>query len=425
MELGGERARPAAVAPRMDLHPDTPAALAQLQSPGPAGDAEVPVAPAFAASQVTLAPDHEPAPFALQEDLLGAEVDRQLQHGTTLPRGGYSDGKDSYRSEQPRWHHRAGRSSSSGSDEMNAAAKRQTPGLRNPREIPVYVVCAIVNVLIAVALVGGAIVELAPTPLHALVIASTPLRIAVASILLAAFVVGLLLVLVRQLTCAASRGGSVLATPGQFPEIDAMKQQAAARLGFRRQREPEIYVTAGNGVLNAFAASSFGHDFVVVHSDLFANTLEQNRRALRFIVGHELGHIRLGHTGLWYQLSIAFSGLVPLLGPYLSRLRELSCDRHGAWFEPEGADGLVLLTAGRYVYRQVRLPDLLDQARRNVGFWDTVAQLQLSHPFSVRRIAELNRLGLIRGSSPRRVLAASRSDPPTPALPLEGGGSSF
>jgi len=282
---------------------------------------------------------------------------------------------------------------------MSAAARHGPPSLRNPLEIPVYVFCVVLNVLIVVALVGGAIIELAPTPLHGLVIASAPLRVAVASILLAAFVLGLLFVLARQLTRAASRGSSVLATASQFPEIAAMKRDAADRLGFPRRREPEIYVTAGNGVLNAFAASAFGHDFVVVHSDLFSNTLEQNRRALRFIVGHELGHIRLGHTRLRYQLSIAFSGLIPLLGPYLSRLRELSCDRHGAWIEPEGGDGLVLLTAGRYVYRQVRLPDLLDQARRNVGFWNAVAQLQLSHPFTVRRVAELTRLGLIRAPS--------------------------
>lgn len=281
---------------------------------------------------------------------------------------------------------------------MSAAVTQDPPALRNPAEIPVYVVCVMLNVLIAVVLVGGAIVELAPTPLHALVIASTPLRFAVAAVLLAAFVLGPLFVLGRQLTRASSRGSSVLATARQFPEIEAMKHDAALRLGFARRREPEIYVTAGNGVLNAFAASAFGHDFVVVHSDLFANTLEQNRRALRFIVGHELGHIRLGHTRLWYQLSVAFSGVIPLLGPYLSRLRELSCDRHGAWFEPEGGDGLVLLTAGRYIYQQVRLPDLLDQARQNVGFWNTVAQLQLSHPFTVRRIAVLSRLGLIRRS---------------------------
>jgi Zn-dependent protease with chaperone function len=265
-------------------------------------------------------------------------------------------------------------------------------------EIPVYVVCVVLNVLIVLVLIGGAIVELAPTPLHALVIASMPLRLAVAATLLAALVLGLLFVLVRQLTRASTRGSSVLATARQFPEIDAIKREAASRLALSPKRGAEIYVTAGNGVLNAFAASTFGHDYVVVHSDLFANTLELNQRALRFIVGHELGHIRFGHTRLWYQLSTAFSGYIPLLGPYLSRLRELSCDRQGAWFEPDGADGLALLTAGRYVYRQVRILDLLDQARRNAGFWNAVAQLPLSHPFTVRRVAELARLGLIHGS---------------------------
>jgi Zn-dependent protease with chaperone function len=283
----------------------------------------------------------------------------------------------------------------------------KVPPLRNPREIPFYIFMVILNLVIALLLVGAALDEILGQPIHAVVIASVPLRYTVAALLLALFLVGPVFVLIRQLTRASTRGTSVLASQHQFPEIYAMKLEGAARLGFGASRTPEIYVAAGNGLLNAFAASAFGHDFVCVYSDLFANTLDQNRRALRFIVGHELGHIRLGHTRLWYMLSVAFSGVIPLLGPYLSRLRELSCDRHGAYFEPEGCDGLVLLTAGRYIYHQVRLPDLLDQAQRNRGFWDTVAQLQLSHPYSVRRVAELERLGLIR-------------DAPSPAT---GGGA--
>jgi Zn-dependent protease with chaperone function len=280
---------------------------------------------------------------------------------------------------------------------MSDSAAAPRPHLRNPFEIPIYVICVILNLAIAVLLLGPVVLLLAPTPVHALAIASAPLRLAVAAILLALFLVGVLLVIGRQLTRASARGTSVQATAEEFPEIEAIKKEAAAALGFRPSREPEIYVTNGNGVLNAFAASAFGHDFVVVNSGLFANTLEQNQTAVRFIIGHELGHIRLGHTRLWYQLSIAFSSLIPLLGAYLSRLRELSCDRHGAWFEPDGADGLVLLTAGRYIYHQVQLPGLLDQARRNRGFWNTVVQLPLSHPLTLRRIRELSRLGLIRG----------------------------
>src|SRR5215469_7248667 len=85
MELGGERPRPAAVARRMDFHRDPPAALVQLQSAGPAGDSKVPVAASLTAPEATLASDHEAAPFALLENLLGAEVNGQLQHRPTVP----------------------------------------------------------------------------------------------------------------------------------------------------------------------------------------------------------------------------------------------------------------------------------------------------------------------------------------------------
>jgi Zn-dependent protease with chaperone function len=284
-------------------------------------------------------------------------------------------------------------------DLMSSAPQRR-PRLRHPIEIPMYILLVILNIAIVVVLFGALLIQLQPSLLHAVYITSNPQRLAVIAILVGLLLAGLVLILVRQLNRASVRGGSVLASDHQFPEINAIKREAVARLGFRSKREPEIYVAAGNGVLNAFAASAFGHDFVVVNSDLFANTFEQNQRAIRFIVGHELGHIKLGHTRLWYQLSLAYSGWIPLLAPYLSRLRELSSDRHGAWFESEGEDGLILLAAGRYIYHQVQLPGVLEQAKRNIGFWNTVVQLPLSHPLTIRRIRELNRLGMIHASPP-------------------------
>jgi len=86
--------------------------------------------------------------------------------------------------------------------------------------------------------------------------------------------------------------------------------------------------------LNAFAASTFGYDFAVIHSELFSNTYDKNKDALAFIIGHELGHLRLGHTRLWHQLSTAYVDRVPLLGGFVSRAREFSCDRHGAYLAP-------------------------------------------------------------------------------------------
>jgi Zn-dependent protease with chaperone function len=199
------------------------------------------------------------------------------------------------------------------------------------------------------------------------------------------------LVVYRQLTRAGTRGSAVKLSPRQFPDIYAVKDEFARRLNLRR--DPEIYLMSGNGTLNAFAASTVGYDFVVIHSELFSNTYEKNKDALAFIIGHELEHLRLGHTRLWYQLSTAYADRVPLLKGFLSRAREFSCDRHGEYLAPRGEEGLVLLAAGRYVYKQVDVEQLLEQAQRFRGFWATVAQLPQSHPFTVRRIRVLHDAG--------------------------------
>jgi Zn-dependent protease with chaperone function len=84
----------------------------------------------------------------------------------------------------------------------------------------------------------------------------------------------------------------------------------------------------GNGTLNAFAAQSgWTNNYVVLSNELFANLRNDNREGTRFILGHELGHIRLHHVVLWYSLVLCYSQLIPILGPTLSRLREYSCDR--------------------------------------------------------------------------------------------------
>src|SRR5215213_3134877 len=260
------------------------------------------------------------------------------------------------------------------------------PRLRDPHEVVLYLFGVLINLLIvalilAVALLLGFLNALAGEPLSGPVVEA--IRVAFVALLL--LVPGM--VVYRQLTRAGTRGSAVRLSQRQFPDIHAVKEDFARRLDLRR--DPEIYLISGNGTLNAFAASTFGYDFVVIHSELFSNTYEKNKEALVFIVGHELGHLRLGHTRLWYQLSTAYVDRVPLLGAFLSRAREFSCDRHGAYLAPRGQEGLVLLAAGRYVYKEVDVDELLEQARGFRGFWPAVAQLPQSHPFTVRRLRAL------------------------------------
>ena len=258
--------------------------------------------------------------------------------------------------------------------------------LRDPYETPLYIFSVLVNLLIIALILIGALLlgylnALAGEPLSGPVVDA--IRVAFFALLL--LVPGL--VFYRQLTRAGIRGSAVRLFSQQFPDIYAVKEDFARRLDLRR--DPEIYLMSGNGTLNAFAASTFGYDFVVIHSELFSNTYEKNKEALAFIVGHELGHLRLGHTRLWYQLSTAYVDRIPLLGGFLSRAREFSCDRHGAYLAPRGQEGLLLLAAGRYVYKEVDVEELLEQAQRFRGFWPVVAQLPQSHPFTVRRLKVL------------------------------------
>jgi Zn-dependent protease with chaperone function len=57
-----------------------------------------------------------------------------------------------------------------------------------------------------------------------------------------------------------------------------------------------VYLSNGNGTLNAFAAQSgWTNNYVVLSNELFANLRNDNREETRFILGHEIGHIRLHH----------------------------------------------------------------------------------------------------------------------------------
>jgi Zn-dependent protease with chaperone function len=167
--------------------------------------------------------------------------------------------------------------------------------LRDPHEVPLYVFSVLVNLLIiALILVGALLLGF----LNAL--AGDPLSGPAVEVIRVAFVALLLLVpglvFYRQLTRAGTRGSAVRLSRRQFPDIYSLKEDFARRLEL--SRDPEIYLMSGNGTLNAFAASTFGYDFVVIHSELFSNTYEKNKEALAFIIGHELGHLRLGHTRL-------------------------------------------------------------------------------------------------------------------------------
>jgi Zn-dependent protease with chaperone function len=282
--------------------------------------------------------------------------------------------------------------------------------LRHPAELPFFAFMVVLNAVIVLAILRAAIV----VPFLPEQLQQSGLAQAVRGALVALLLLVPGLVVVRETQRASVRGTAVQLSEQQFPELYGTAAAFAAELGLRRR--PDLYLTNGNGSLNAFAAQATGHDYVVLSNELFAHLHRDNREGLRFILGHEMGHIRLHHVALWYQLLVAYSQRIPLLGPTLSRLREYSCDRHGAHLSPDGATGLVLLASGRHTETDVDVDQLLQQGRSLRGFWVWLAALPRSHPFTVRRLERLVDLGLLRTPSG---VPVERFDEPLPAGPTQ------
>lgn len=276
------------------------------------------------------------------------------------------------------------------------------PRLRHPAEFPFFGFMVALNVLIIAFIVHAAVVLwFLPQDVQDSGWGVT-IRTAFFGLLL--FLPAL--IVIRETQRASVRGTAVELSPSQFPELYDTAEGFALKLGLKRR--PVIYLANGNGTLNAFAAQATGYDYIVLSNELFANLYNKNRDGLRFILGHELGHIRLHHVALWYQLAVAYSGVIPILGPTLSRLREYSSDRHGAYLCPTGATGLVLLASGRYTETDVNIPELVAQGRRLRGFWVGLAQLPMSHPFTVRRLERLVGIGMFRGGADADVALDAR-----------------
>jgi len=268
----------------------------------------------------------------------------------------------------------------------------QHPGklpLRHPAEIPMFIFMVVLNL----AILGVLIDFLASAALIPSALRGTNWEPTVRAVAAAILVVAPALVIVRQVQRASIRGTAVQLSRTQFPDLYASADGFAAAL--RVTPTPAVFLGNGNGALNAFAAQSgLTNNYVVLSNELFANLRNDNREGTRFILGHEIAHIRLHHVALWYNLVICYSQLIPILGPTLSRLREYSCDRNGAALESKGELGLVLLTAGRYAADSVHVGELVDQGRHLGGFWVEIAQLPRSHPWTVRRVWRLHQLGL-------------------------------
>lgn len=204
-------------------------------------------------------------------------------------------------------------------------------------------------------------------------------------------------------------------TPQSLPELAEVAQQGITRL---QPGAIQVYV-APSRELNAY---TFGLDtpkVVVIYSALLQS---MDRDELLFILGHELGHVALGHTWLnslvggiaGIPSSSSAGMLLTLAFLWWNRACEYSADRAGllACGKPEKAiTALIKLAAGPQADTQMELA----QAYRQIDAEDdsilgNLNEAMATHPMLIRRIQQIRTYA----SSPayRQLLARmARLDP--------------
>jgi Zn-dependent protease with chaperone function len=199
--------------------------------------------------------------------------------------------------------------------------------------------------------------------------------------------VGLLGLFTHSLLIAWLKGNSVKVTAEQFPDLHALYGQTCTRLATGKR--PELYLAQSDGMLNAMATRFMRRDYVVLLSAV-VDALADRPQAIKFYMGHELGHIKRKHLSRHWWL---WPGMIfPLFAPAYSRAREYTCDRHGFASCDNLEDAkraLAVLVAGPERWKQLNLGAFEAQAKESGGFWMAVNELTADYPWLCKRMMVL------------------------------------
>ena len=250
--------------------------------------------------------------------------------------------------------------------------------LRHRREIPMLVLSALVSIGALVYWIGLVAADKEVTGPAALV----------PFVLIAPFVFGLLV----RFNYWQVIGNAVEVTPNQFGDLFAQYTDVAAEMELKNL--PRLYLANGNGALNAFASKcTVRRSYVVIYSDLLDLMYEHGDvNGVRFILAHELGHVKLNHVAIWRIVMNVIPDYL-WIGRSVTRAQEYSADRVAMHYAPEGASSMMALFAGKRLYRRVDIDAYFQSFdRHKIGFWARVSNIVSTHPQGHRRMRAIARM---------------------------------
>jgi hypothetical protein len=155
---------------------------------------------------------------------------------------------------------------------------------------------------------------------------------------------------------------------------------------------------------------SWDGDYIVLGTKYLNRELAESREVVAFLLGRELGTLRLGHTRWWHEALIAYVVRIPILRRPLRRVRAFSRDRYAAFLAPEGLRGLLVVASGGSQLPNINISAWLEQVQEYEGFWARLSAKLREAPHVADRVRALYAAGLFRsngdpllpGREPRR-----------------------
>lgn len=186
---------------------------------------------------------------------------------------------------------------------------------------------------------------------------------------------------------------AVAITDKQFPDIYALYEKIAQDMDFGQGKRvmakmPRLYLTNGNGDLNAFSSKCQLHKgYVVIYSDLLDMAYKKgDLNGIAFVLAHELGHIKCGHVSAWRTMVHPVAKLL-FIDKSLTRAQEWTADRCGYYYAPKEKRSMMVLFAGKNLYSQVDFDEYIRSVRHHKdGFWLKLSNFLADHPVGFRRM---------------------------------------
>jgi Zn-dependent protease with chaperone function len=202
-------------------------------------------------------------------------------------------------------------------------------------------------------------------------------------IFLVLIIIGLIYVKLSQ---AQELGNSIRVHENQFPEIYEIFKDYAQNLGIGKAN---LYIKQ-DPYLNAFTIG-FDTCTVILNSAL----VEQlSIDELKFVIGHELGHYKSGHTKITTFTNPLGQGNIysNFIFGFWGRKAEYSCDRCGILLTKDidsAISATLKLSLGANLFKKFNIDGYIPQLKKSDSRMVRSSELLTSHPTTANRIRNI------------------------------------